>query len=235
VFARPGDAEPEISDKRECAHPTAPASTFKIPHALLALELAVIRPETVFPWDGTPREFESWRRSHTLDSAVKASVLPFFQHTARLIGAARMRQGLERVGYASDGFDGDHTTFWLNGDLVISPIEQVAFLRRMLGGTLPIAPGHVAIVRDAIRMPSGRILNASGAHAFALAWPRGTVVRAKTGSTVIAGERVRWLVGALEDRGAHHVFAARVRGAGDLPNTAALDLAIRELNARAPR
>jgi len=63
---------------------------------------------------------------------------------------------------------------------------------------------------------------------------RGTVVRAKTGNTTVSGERVSWLVGAVESGGVRRVFVARVRGAGTLPNTAGADLAVRRLNAVPP-
>ena len=231
IFARATDP-PTLSDETECRHPAAPASTFKIPHALLALETGVITPETVVRWDGSRRNFPRWQRDHNLDSAMKASVLPFFQHTATLIGIDRMRRGLRTLQYAADTFDGNLAMFWINGDLVVSPGEQMAFLRRMFAGTLPIAPRHVAVVKDAIRMPPGRILNASGEHPFPLTWPAATVIYAKTGSTSAGGEAVRWVVGALEDRGIDHIFVARVRSRGELPATAAVDVAARELNRR---
>ena len=70
------------SDPAECARATAPASTFKIPHALIALQTGMITPATVVEWDGTKYWSAPWQRSHTVDSAIKWSVLPFFQRTA---------------------------------------------------------------------------------------------------------------------------------------------------------
>src|SRR5262249_60530692 len=83
-----------VPSAEECGHRTAPASTFKIPHALIALQTGVITPSTVFTWDGTKYDFASWQRDHTLDSAIKLSVFPFFQHTAALIGRDRMQKYL---------------------------------------------------------------------------------------------------------------------------------------------
>jgi beta-lactamase class D len=59
-------------------------------------------------------------------------------------------------------------------------------------------------------------------------------VRAKTGNTTVAGERISWIVGHVESRGRGTVFVVRVRGAGDVPTQAAADLALRTLNARHP-
>lgn len=234
IYARLVASKPFVSNANECRLRTAPASTFKIPHALIALQAGVITPQTVFTWDGTPRDFATWQRDHTLDSAMKWSVLPFFQRTARLIGPERMRRGLSSLGYASDTFDGDISLFWLNGDLVVSPLEQFAFLRRLFSGTLPIPARHVSAVKDAIRMPPGRIVNASGVHPFTINWPSTTIVRAKTGNTTVEGEQVSWLVGALELNGIHHVFVARVRSTGALERAAATDLAVRGLHAQKP-
>jgi beta-lactamase class D len=229
VLARPGEAE-RVSDSRECAVATAPASTFKVPHALIALQTGVVTPATVVRWDGTPRDFEAWRRDHTLESSIRWSVYPFFQHTARLIGRDRMKQSLISLAYAADTFDGELTTFWNTGDLVVTPTEQVAFLRRLVGGKLPIDARHVTAVRQALRMPPGQITNAAGTHSFGLTWPKSAIVHAKTGNTTVDGERVSWLVGWATLDGADTVFAGRIRAKGTLGNTAGAEVALRGLN-----
>ena len=235
MFARIDGSYSLASDDRECDRATAPASTFKIPHALIALQTGVIDERTVVPWDGTAYDFESWRHDHTLESAIRSSVYPFFRRTAALIGAERMHRLLGELRYAADTFAGDVREFWINGDLVVSPREQLVFLRRLFSGDLPIAPRHVATVTGALAMPTARISNASGLHDFPLGWPPDTVVRAKTGNTSVAGERVSWLIGALESRKATYVFVSRVRAQADLTGTAGVALALRELNRRAER
>lgn len=220
---------PTVSDQEECSRKTAPASTFKIPHALIALQTGVITPSTTFVWDGTQYAFETWRRGHTVDSAIKWSVFPFFQRTARLIGRQRMVDGLSSLGYADDTFQGDVAAFWINGELVVSPLEQFAFLQRFFAGKLHIDAGHVSTVRRALQMPQGQITNAADTHAFALAWPRGAIVRAKTGNTTVNNERASWLVGEVEWNQTGYVFVARRRSTAPLENTAGADLALRGL------
>ena len=232
IVSRIAGTAPTISDTTECGHATAPASTFKVPHALIALQTGVISPATVFKWDDTAYDFESWRRDHTLDTAMKSSVLPFFQNTARQIGAARMRKSLAEIRYAADTFDGELSFFWINGDLVVSPMEQFDFLQRLFSARLPVDAAHVEAVKNAIRMPAGKILLGAGARPFVLNWPKATIVRAKTGNTTVRGERVSWLIGALELDGAQHLFVARVRSTGPLENTAGAELARRALNGR---
>ena len=228
-----------ISDASECGRPTAPASTFKIPHALIALDTAVITADSDVPWDGTPYSSTWWQRAHDLESAIRWSVLPFFQRTARLIGRDRMRQRLGAIGYAADTFDGELTMFWLNGDLAVTPLEQYAFLQRFFADRLPIPSAHVDAVRRALTMPPGKVTNATGAHPFTLTWPGPVTVRIKTGNTTVKDERVSWAVGGVDSGDQRVVVVARVRSAPALDGTAGLDTARRALNAfdgkRGPR
>jgi beta-lactamase class D len=233
VLGRAGEA-PFVSSTEECRRATAPASTFKIPHALIALDAGVITRDTVYKWSGKPLANQSWQRDHTLASAIQWSVLPYFQHTARQLGRERMQRGLATLRYAADTFERELDAFWLNGDLVVSPFEQFTFLERLVTATLPLSRAHQSTVMEAMRMPAGQVLMAAGAHPFALTWPGTTIVRAKTGNTAVAGERVSWLMGAVELHDTHYVFVARVRAPGALPASAGADLARRELNARPP-
>jgi beta-lactamase class D len=223
-------APPTSSDAAECARPTAPASTFKIPHALIALQTGVVTPATVFEWDGTTEAFDRWQRSHTVESAIRWSVLPFFQRAARLIGRDRMRQGLTSLAYAADTFDGDLSTFWLTGDLAVTPLEQYAFLQRFFARQLPVDAAHLDTVRRALTMTAGQVTNASGSHAFALGWTDPVTVRIKTGNTAVNDERVSWAVGAVESRGRDTLVVARVRSSTALDGTAGLDAARRALD-----
>ena len=229
-------ADPFISDRAECAIETAPASTFKIPHSLLALDTGVVSSSReVVKWDGTPQPFPAWERDLSLDPAVKVSAVWFFRRTAGLIGRERMAEYLKKFDYAEDTFDNDVTSFWLNGDLVVSPQEQLRFLRRLMRFDLPVERRHMDAVMTAFLMPSGTMTNATGSHDFALKWPEPLVVHAKTGATSVGTERVSWLVGHLASKGRQYVFVSRVRAREDLPGTPGADLALRVLNAHVPK
>ena len=234
LLALDGSA-PLVSDATECAVKTAPASTFKVPHALIALETGVVTdPMAPVPWDGTKYPNPPWEKPHSLDSAMKSSVLWFYQRTARLIGGERMRAWLKRLDYGSDSYEGEQTMFWLNGDLAVSPVEQLDFISRLVRYELPAQRRHVDAVKAAFTMPAGAITNATGTHPFDLKWPAPLIVRAKTGNATVAGERVSWVVGHVESGNRGWVFAARVRGGSGVPGQAGADLALRTLNARTP-
>jgi beta-lactamase class D len=219
----------------ECDRRTLPASTFKVPHALIALDTGVVTETTTMKWDGAKQDFPAWERDHTLESAIRSSVVWFFQRAARAIGRDRELQHLRAFGYGSQTFSREVDMFWLNGDLTISPREQVAFLKRMFSYDLPIDRRHVDTVTAAMTMPAGRLSNAAGVHPFPLRWPADTTARLKTGNGTVSGERTSWVVGELESRGAAYVFASRVRSATrTLDTTAGADLAVRVLNTIVP-
>jgi beta-lactamase class D len=208
-----GDAR-WVSDAEACATRLCPASTFKIPHALLALETGVVSPDTVERWDGVrhPRQ-PLWDRDHTVLSAMKPSVVWFFQRIAPRVGAERMHGWLERLKYGNADTSGDVTMYWLNGVLRVSPDEQVAFLRRFYTSTLPIAVVHQKSVRDALDQQPGTVQNSLGVHDLDGRWTPDVRLNAKTGaSTTANGETVSWLVGALSAAGRDQVFASAVWG-----------------------
>jgi beta-lactamase class D/2-keto-3-deoxy-L-rhamnonate aldolase RhmA len=220
----------------ECDRRTLPASTFKIPHALIALDAGVVTDKTMMKWDGRKKDFPTWERDHTLHSAIASSVVWFFQKAADSIGREREVQHLRAFAYGSQAFTGSVDSFWLNGDLTISPREQIAFLRRMFTYDLPVDRRHIDAVKAAMTMPPGTLSNASGTHEFPLKWPAGTVARLKTGNGTVSGDRVSWLIGALDVAGREYVFASRVRSSTrPLETTSGADLAVRILNAMAPQ
>ena len=133
-----------------CQRAVIPASTFKVPHALIALELSVLEDsESAMPWDGQERAIPEWNRDHTLRSAMQVSCVPCFQAVARRIGPARMQDWLVRLDYGNRAISGGIDRFWLTGGLRVSPLEQINFLRRLDQGTLPVKPKSLDVVRDA--------------------------------------------------------------------------------------
>jgi beta-lactamase class D len=190
-----------------CGVPLSPASTFKIPHALVALETGVVSATTVERWDGTAHPATpSWDADHTVLSAMRPSVLWFFQRIAPRIGAERMHAWLQRVGYGNADTSGPITEYWINGRLRVSVDEQLQFLTRFYAGELPVAAVHIAAVRGALNQKPGTVQNARGVHPLTIG--PGVELNAKTGATTLAsGEAVSWLVGQATVKGVRHVFA----------------------------
>ena len=80
----------------------SPQSTFKIPHALAALDAGVVTgADSAFAYDGSPQSFDAWRRDHTLATAMRYSVVWWFQRVAEKLGATREQDYLQRFAYGN--------------------------------------------------------------------------------------------------------------------------------------
>src|SRR5690625_1449874 len=79
-----------------------PESTFKVPNALIGLEVSAVRDEyDVKRWDGVEREFDSWNRDHSLASAMRESAIWYYQEMARDIGESSMQENVNKMEYGN--------------------------------------------------------------------------------------------------------------------------------------
>ncbi len=197
-------------ERGDCSTRLSPASTFKIPHALVALETGVVTVDSVERWDGVQHARQpEWNHDHTVISALRPSVLWFFQRLAPRIGADRMKAWLDRFEYGNRDDSGPIAEYWINGRLRISAREQVSFLRRFYRADLPVAAAHLRAVRDGLEQKPGSVQNATGVHPLPGNWSHATL-NSKTGATTTADHRVSWLVGALRTDAHDYVFAAAI-------------------------
>jgi bla regulator protein BlaR1 len=191
---------------QRCAQRLSPCSTFKIFNSLAGVQAGVVADEnTMFAWDGTPQRYKSWETDHTLKSAVRDSVVWYFQRVAAGVGAQRMQGYLDAVDYGNRDIFAGQTIFWLHpNSLKISADEQVRFLAKLYRDRLPCFDQRTtAIVRKILVLDSGDGWQLSG----------------KTGS---GGEDnrlvVNWFVGHLRAIDGHeYVFATNItaRDIGD--------------------
>jgi len=210
----------------ECKKRSTPASTFKVPHALIALETGVVGEEEKLTMPPN-RTFPRWGGEHTLRSATHDSVVTFFQAMARRIGPGREKEWLRKLEYGNEDASGPVDQFWLNGTLRISPDEQVSFLEKLASGKLPVSRHAVDYVRSSVTHPPGRYFATGEDHAID-GWPPGATLWAKSGFSG-GKERVSWYVGGVERDGRQWVFASRIEGAREAGDAAAA--AIREIEA----
>lgn len=81
--------EQTVTDAALAGTRESPASTFKIPSAVIALDHGVLAgADAMLRWDGVPREIAAWNRDHALASALRDSTVWYFQEVARRLGAA---------------------------------------------------------------------------------------------------------------------------------------------------
>lgn len=126
-----------VHNEARAAQPLLPASTFKIPNTLIALDEGVITEKELLKWDGTDRGLAAWNRDQTLASAFKSSCVWCYQELAQRIGTARYQQWLKKINYGNAMPQPGLTTFWLSGDLRISAQQQITFLKKLYKHELP--------------------------------------------------------------------------------------------------
>jgi len=183
------------SDSDRSGEAKLPASTFKIPNSLIALETGVVEDpdKDVFKWDGVKRSFEAWNKDHTMRTAIAASAVPVYQEIARRIGQERMQKYVDLFEYGNRNIGGGIDQFWLTGDLRIDPVQQVDFVDRLRRGALPISKRSQELVRDIL--PVTKIGD--------------SLIRAKSGllGAEIGKPSLGWMVGWAEKGAAQTIFA----------------------------
>lgn len=168
----------------------SPASTFKICNSLIGLETGVIKDERfVIPWDSVVRN-PVWDKDHDLKTAFTNSTVWYYQELARRVGGKQMKHWLDKVNYGNADTSGGIDQFWLTGGLLISPEQQIDFLKRLHDNELPFSQRSSDIVKNIM-------INKDTLD---------YVIRGKTGWGGHGNKDVGWYVGYLETKGNVYYF-----------------------------
>jgi len=126
-----------------------PASTFKIPNSIVALEESIMYDDSVLiEWDGVPRYQKRWEQNLLFREAFHYSCVPCYQDIARLIGVKKMRDYMNDLKYGSMDFDSTNLDmFWLRGKSKINQHQQIDFLKRFNEQQLPISKRTYSIMQ----------------------------------------------------------------------------------------
>jgi beta-lactamase class D len=188
-----------------CNKRVSPASTFKVPLALIGYDAGILSDRHTPNWDYKP-EFKAVKRDRkTVDPTIweRDSIVWYSREITRRLGAGKFGFYVSKLGYGNKDVSGDAgkdnglTQSWINSSLEISPIEQTAFLRQQLAGKAPVSARAQEMTRAIL-------------PTFAAGdW----TVQGKTGSTRLGldGKRsLGWFVGWAEKGGRRIVFARLV-------------------------
>ncbi|RUO26558.1 class D beta-lactamase [Aliidiomarina minuta] len=208
VDERDSDGTVQVFDQDRASQRLSPASTYKIPHTLFALDAGVVQDEfEVFEWDGVERSFSGYNSDQDLRSAMRMSAVWVYQKFAADIGTEAAQKYLERIDYGNANPSVEEGSYWIDGELAISAYEQISFLKQLYRNELPFSVEHQRLVKDLMIVEAGSD------------W----IVRAKTGWDGSIG----WWVGWVEWPAGPVFFALNI----DTPNRMD-DLAKRELITR---
>jgi beta-lactamase class D len=173
----------QVYNAARCDSAFLPASTYKIFNSLVALETGVVKDENdTIRWDGVTRQIPAWNADQNMRSAIRYSVVWFYQELARRIGERRMQDYASRAHYGNEDISGGIDLFWLQGGLRITPWQQIALLERLYGNDLPFSATTMEKVKD--------IMILEKTEEFTL--------RGKTGWAGRVDQEIGWFVGWLE-------------------------------------
>jgi len=145
---RDGNNVLHVYDNERASRRYSPASTYKIPHTLFALDAGVVHKNDVFPWDGVERGFAAHNQDQNLRSAMQTSALWVYQQFDSAIGQDRARYYLQQTEYGNADPTVAEGTYWVDGNLAISAHEQISFLNRLYQNDLPFSDDHQNLVKE---------------------------------------------------------------------------------------
>lgn len=179
-----------------CEKGQLPASTFKIPNSIIALETGVVENDSLlFKWDGKKRAFKMWEKDLFFRDAFKYSCVPCYQEVARKIGVDRMRAYLAKLDYGNIQVDSSNLDlFWLTGTSTITPFQEIDFLKRFYQSNLPISKRTEKLVKSIMILRENEAYTLSG----------------KTGWTMDDDKNNGWFVGFVETKNKVYYFATNV-------------------------
>ena len=174
-----------------------PASTFKIPNSIIALETGVVESDTsILKWDGTPRRIPVWEKDMDIKEAFRLSCVPCYQKIAREIGVERMKEYLKKLAYPGMKVDKDNVdVFWLEGKSKINQYQQIYFLQKLYFGELPVNNKTTQIIKSIMILEDGKNYRLS----------------AKTGWAIRDGNNIGWFVGYLESNNKVYFFVTNIQ------------------------
>jgi len=190
-----------------------PASTFKIANTIIALETGVVKDENeIIPYGGRPQPFKTWEKDMSMREAIALSAVPIYQELARRIGLERYREWLARLDFGNRQTGTTVDTFWLDGPLEISAVEEARFAARLAQQKLDASIRSQSIARDIIRLESRD----------------GKVLYGKTGWRFSSTPNLGWWTGWVEQNGRISAFSLNIDmpAATDAPKRVAIGKAM---------
>lgn len=195
-----------------CKTPTSPASTFKVPLAVMGFDAGILTAADAPAWPYLAEykaDRADWRVTTTPTTWLRDSVLWYSRQLVAQMGADRFGQYVTAFDYGNADVSGDAgkdnslTRSWINSSLLITPEEQVRFVRRMLAGDLPAsAAAQAAVVEIMPKFAAGK---------WSVSGKTGTYFERNADGTFNSRRQTGWFVGWAERGDERLVFAYLIR------------------------
>jgi beta-lactamase class D len=212
-----------VINKDRAAQQYSPFSTFKVPNSLIGLDTQIIKDaKQLLTFDKEKYPVKPWWPSvwklpeYDLSSAFKFSMVAIYRQLATDIGQQKMQSYVTNFGYGNQDISSGLDSFWLDGSMKISAVEQVTFLQKMNKGQLAVKPQSIERLKEVMLVEStddyklyaktgagrangadkkdksmlgwyvGFVENVDGVHYFAFNFTRGSYAQMKAARVAIA-------------------------------------------------
>ena len=186
--------------------PLSPFSTFKIPNTLIALDSGHITDTSqalTYDKKKYPEQAwwpDSWKKSeYDIFRAFEVSMVPIYRQLATDIGEEVMQNYLDNFSYGNQDISSGLDSFWLNGSMKISAIEQVRFLQKVHKGQLAVEKRSITTLK--------KIMLVEKNDRYSLFAKTGT---GKTSIDSTSLSTLGWYVGFVENAEGVHYFALNI-------------------------
>ena len=166
-----------VYDQARAQQRYSPASTYKIPHTIFALDAGLVKDEfQVFPWDGVKRGYSPHNQDQNLRSAMRNSAIWVYDIFAEQLGEQKSGNYLKKIAYGNADPTTAQGSYWIDGKFAISAHEQIELLQRLYKNLLPFKIEHQLLVKDLMVTEAKRtwILRAKtgwqGKHGWWIGW-----------------------------------------------------------------
>jgi beta-lactamase class D len=191
-----------------------PASTFKIFISLASFESGLVN------YDDNPTGDNlkpNWQSDWNGKKGNQSSSVDYYRDIVKKVGAEKMKLWMDQAGYGNADTTGGVDQFWQTGKLHISPVQQVAFIRKLCENKLPFSPRNCDMVKKLM------LIKDSGSYK----------VLGKTGWGEQDNQDIGWFVGYVETADDTYIFANCIQSSDpDNPyfETARTDIAYKILD-----
>ena len=121
-----------IYNKERSENKYLPASTFKIVNTLIALQEKIVKDENeIIKWNGKDYGMAVWNKDQNMKTAFATSCVWFYQELSKKIGNDIYLKYLKNINYGNEKTGPIVESFWLEGDLRITAVEQIELLRKI--------------------------------------------------------------------------------------------------------
>lgn len=188
---------------------TPPGATFHLLHALIGLDLGLLSeaPEIYERWDGINRYYfgnlmTQWNCNTNLDEALYYSNDWYFDRLAHELKPKDYYYFLNRLQYSNRVVRKDISGFWNYGGLLVTPEQQLEFLKKLYHNKLPFATKNQQYVLGKMLVDENPDYTLYGYNAY----------------TVYKGKATDWWIGILKTRTDTYYFSTRIyKSIEDIP------------------